>query len=197
MKFIPLDPHSPLDLRRYASIPIAYQTETILRIIPQGGSGLDGLRLIEEQIDPPYLKDYDRMGGDTGPASWVKELGPENLVLYLAEKDGRAAGGFALMPDTSGFFLHEGRPDLALLWDLRVLPELRFREIGRSLFQFAVAVARAHDCRQMKIETQTTNPAACRFYAAMGCTLGAIHRYAYAAIPQAAQEAMLLWYLDL
>ena len=36
---------------------------------------------------------------------------------------------------------------------------------------------------------------ACRFYAAQGCHLGAIHRHAYdTTYPN---EAMLLWYLDL
>jgi hypothetical protein len=34
-------------------------------------------------------------------------------------------------------------------------------------------------------------------YDSQGCTLGAIHRYAYAAFPDVADEAMLLWYLDL
>jgi hypothetical protein len=34
-------------------------------------------------------------------------------------------------------------------------------------------------------------------YAAQGRTPGAIHRYACAASPTVAHEAMLLWYLDL
>ena len=50
---------------------------------------------------------------------------------------------------------------------------------------------------QLKAETQNVNVAACRFYAAMGCRLGAIHRFAYAGQPHVAGEVMLLWYLDL
>ena len=51
-------------------------------------------------------------------------------------------------------------------------------------------------------ETQNTNVPACRFYARQGCRLGATHRFAYAGSGHGsddpvAQEAMLLWYLDL
>jgi hypothetical protein len=49
----------------------------------------------------------------------------------------------------------------------------------------------------MKIETQNVNVAACRFYASMGCELGAINRYGYAGVPAVAHEAMLLWYYKL
>jgi hypothetical protein len=50
----------------------------------------------------------------------------------------------------------------------------------------------------MKIETQNINVDACRFYARMGCELGAIHRRAYiTALAELAKEAMLLWYFDL
>ena len=52
-------------------------------------------------------------------------------------------------------------------------------------------------CRQLKIETQNTNVRACRFYAAMGCTLASIDRHAYAAHPAIAQEARMLWRLEL
>jgi hypothetical protein len=44
------------------------------------------------------------------------------------------------------------------------------------------------------VETQNINVPACRFYARMRCTLGAIHRYAYPDLPG---EAQLLWYRTL
>lgn len=46
----------------------------------------------------------------------------------------------------------------------------------------------------MVVETQSTNVPACRFYARQGCTLGAIHRFAYPALPH---EVQLLWDRDL
>ncbi|MBI3739988.1 MAG: hypothetical protein HY258_13155 [Chloroflexi bacterium] len=49
----------------------------------------------------------------------------------------------------------------------------------------------------MKIETQNVNVPACRFYRAMECELGNIHRFGYAAIPAVAGEVMLNWYFNL
>ena len=54
--------------------------------------------------------------------------------------------------------------------------------------------AGARRCRWLKIETQNVNAAACRFYRKMGCTLGAIDRFAY---PDAPGEVRLLWWKPL
>ena len=56
---------------------------------------------------------------------------------------------------------------------------------------------RKQGCKQLKIEAQNNNVPACRFYAARGCHLGAIDRYAYAHNPRLADETMLIWYLEL
>jgi GNAT superfamily N-acetyltransferase len=83
---------------------------------------------------------------------------------------------------------------LAVLWDIRVQPERRGRGVGKALFYASVDWACRRGCRQLKVETQNVNVAACRFYASQGCELGAIHRYGYAGHPQVGHEAMLLWY---
>lgn len=49
----------------------------------------------------------------------------------------------------------------------------------------------------MKVETQNVNVPACRFYQRMGCRLGEIRQYGYAAVPAVADEVMLNWYLEL
>jgi GNAT superfamily N-acetyltransferase len=59
-----------------------------------------------------------------------------------------------------------------------------------ALFRAAEHWARARGCRRLKIETQNVNVAACRFYQKMGCTLGAIDRFAYPGQPA---EVRLLW----
>jgi hypothetical protein len=46
----------------------------------------------------------------------------------------------------------------------------------------------------LKIETQNSNVAACRFYAREGCQLRGIHPGAYADFPD---EIQLLWYIEL
>jgi phage shock protein A len=94
----------------------------------------------------------------------------------------------------SRFEVLERRADLAVLWDLRVAPALRGRGVGAALFRAAEAWALARGASWLKIETQNVNVPACRFYARRGCTLGAIHRFAYPALPE---EAQLLWYKPL
>jgi ribosomal protein S18 acetylase RimI-like enzyme len=91
----------------------------------------------------------------------------------------------------------EGRTDLAVLWDLRVLPELRRTGIGTKLMDHAAIWSRRRECRQLKVETQNVNVPACRFYVRSGCLLGGVHRFAYASTREVAHEVMLLWYRDL
>jgi ribosomal protein S18 acetylase RimI-like enzyme len=88
----------------------------------------------------------------------------------------------------------EGREDLAILWDIRVSPEVRGQGIGSALFRAAEVRAGAEGCRQLKVETQNINVAACRFYARRGCVLRAANQMAYAEFPD---EVQLLWYKDL
>jgi GNAT superfamily N-acetyltransferase len=85
----------------------------------------------------------------------------------------------------------EGRDDIALLWDIRVAPTARRRGVGAALFRAAEAWARARGAAWLKVETQNVNAPACRFYVRQGCTLGAVHRFAYPALPD---EVQLLWY---
>jgi hypothetical protein len=66
--------------------------------------------------------------------------------------------------------------------------------VGSALFQAAETWARTQGCLQLKVETQTINLPACRFYGRHGCVLKAAHPDAYPALPQ---EIQLLWYKDL
>jgi hypothetical protein len=49
----------------------------------------------------------------------------------------------------------------------------------------------AQGCRELKVETQNVNVAACRFYAALGCELRFAREEAY---PECPGEAQFLWY---
>ena len=98
----------------------------------------------------------------------------------------------------AGFFLFdplEGRKDIAELWDIRVSSEARQGGVGKALFSAAAEWAKERGCRLLKIETQNVNVAACRFYAAMGCELGLVNRFAYQ--PPDAGEVQFAWYLRL
>lgn len=187
----------PEELARYALVPIRFWVHSLLRVEPIDG-GLGGLRLVEEPVRPPYLKDYDaQSGGEESPAHWATQFDVRRWGFILAEDGARPVGAAAVAFDSPGVHMLEDRPDLAVLWDIRVHPSWRGHGIGTRLLHSAAAWARAQGARQLKIETQNVNVPACRFYAAQGCRLGAIHRYGYAGCREVAHEAMLLWYLDL
>ena len=117
--------------------------------------------------------------------------------LSLAVESENDVGGAAVAVATQGMDMLEGRSDLAVLWDVRIRPDVRRSGIGSALFDHAVSWARGQGLRQLKIETQNVNVTACRFYTSQGCELGLIHRLGYVGRPHVAHEAMLIWYHDL
>ena len=180
-------------LGEYAAIPIRFQVRSKYQV-EQFMEGVGGLLMREVKVVPPYAKDYD--AGET-PRDWPEKFDVANWGIFLAKEDGRNVGAAAVALNTPEVNLLEGRQDLAVLWDIRVRPDVRGTGIGTALFRHAAAWARSQGCRQMKIETQNVNVPACRFYIRMGCELGMVHRFGYAAIPAVEDEAMLFWYLKL
>jgi len=184
-------------LPQYETVPIRFLVETVYRVV-ELQQGLGGLALVEEKVNPPYVKDYDRQSSpDARPTSWPAHLDTRHWGFFLALDEELPVGGGTVALHAPDVHMLEGRKELAVLWDIRVHPDLRGRGIGSQLFRYAAGWARDRGCRQLKIETQNVNVRACRFYARQGCRLGAIHRYGYAGCPDVAHETMLLWYLDL
>jgi GNAT superfamily N-acetyltransferase len=176
------------DLAEYARVPIAFEVRAVLDVAADGGGGFV---LSERAIHPPYVKDYDAL---ERPESWAERFDLARWGWFAARRDGRRVGGAAVAFDAPDVHLLEGRRDLAVLWDIRVAPDARGHGIGAALFRAAQAWAAARGCRRLKVETQNVNVPACRFYARMGCRLGAVHPAAYPGLPD---ETQLLWYRDL
>lgn len=183
----------PFDqLSEYSTLSIAFQVEQVLQIeLLQGGLG--GMTLSERPIEAPYLKDYDALPGNH-PLELPRQFDLSRWGLLAARIDGRRVGGAILAFDTEGVKHAAGRHDRAVLWDLRVAPDRRGHGVGRALFRAAEAWALARGCRQLMVETQNINVVACRFYAACGCELGAVHRFAYRELPD---EIQMLWFKTL
>ncbi len=179
-------------LAEHARIPIAFQVDRVFDLVPEN-DGPGGFTQLERVIDVPYVKDYDAIERE-GPARWAKRFDLSKWGLITAYSGGRRVGGAVMAFDTTDVHMLEGRSDLAVLWDIRVIPELRGQGVGSALFKAAEAWAVARGCRQLKIETQNINVAACRFYSRQGCVLGAIHRFAY---PEFPNEIQMLWYKNL
>jgi GNAT superfamily N-acetyltransferase len=184
------NPFSRLD--DYARIPIAFEVHSLLEAVLLG-QGLGGIILRERPVVPPYIKDYDQLDP---PLSWPRGFDLTNWGLFLAAEGGQALGGAVLAWNTPAVNMLEGCGDLAVLWDIRILPEYRRQGIGAQLFRHAVAWSRQRGCAQMKIETQNVNVNACRFYAAQGARLGDIRRFAYRSQPSVMNEIQLNWYFD-
>ena len=185
-------PVEKIKLRQYVRIPTAFEVSSILKV-ELIDNGIGGIRFVEEPVPKPYIKNYDLIDN---PLGWTNMFFMANWRMIIAYDRELPVGGAIVLWRDQGVSMLEGRSDLALLWDIRVMPDYRRSGVGRTLFAEAAKWARERDCKQLKIETQNTNVAACRFYAKMGCKLGQMNRYAYQ--DQSVQhETMLCWYFDL
>jgi GNAT superfamily N-acetyltransferase len=176
-------------LGEYASIPSTYEVcEILAPVAPEGGMG--GIRLTLLSVATPYLKDYDA-DSRCNPSQWSERFDLASWGIWIARDAGLCVGGAAVAFNTPEL---ESRDDTAVLWDLRTAPEKRRCGVATDLFCAAEAWAKAMGARWLKVETQNVNVPACRFYVQRGCSLGAVHRFAYPSLPD---EIQLLWYKKL
>jgi GNAT superfamily N-acetyltransferase len=173
----------------YGTIPIAFEVRSRLQATQ---NSTNSFLLTEHPVDPSYVKDYDLVSEP--PRDWASRFDTSHWAMFLARVDGRAIGGATVACRSVDLEMLEGRTDLAVLWDLRVMPPFRRQRIGRGLFDAVAAWAVAQGCRELKVETQNVNVAACRFYAALGCKLRGVREEAY---PECLGEAQFLWYKSL
>lgn len=182
----------PAALGEYSRVPIAFEVRTVLDCELVAG-GLGGLVFSERRLERPYAKDYDALEGEV-PTRWASRFDISRWRVFLAHAADEPIGGAVVVFNAPGVRMLEAREDLALLWDLRVRAAERGRGVGSALLEAAAAWAAGEGAREIKVETQNTNVPACRFYAARGCALGAINRFAYGQLPA---EVQLLWYKPL
>ena len=181
---------SPDRLMEYASVSIPCEVRSIFAV---DGDDPRSAKLVEKCIDPPWTKNYDSVQEER-PLSWPKRWDISNWGIFAAYAESQRIGGCVIAYDTAGVHKLEGRNDLAVLWDLRVDPGWRGKQIGAKLFEHALQWARNGQCRELKVETQNINVPACRFYERQGCRLVSINRYAYPALPE---EVELMWGMKL
>jgi GNAT superfamily N-acetyltransferase len=170
-------------LAEHATVSAAFRVGKILEFNEVD----DNLVVSERLLDVPHWKDYDAL---EGPAAWADRFDVSNWGLLGALLDGRRVGGAVIAFDTAAVQMLEGRKDLAVLWDLRVQPDCRRRGVGAALFRAVEHWAASKGCTELKIETQNTNLAACRFYERQGCDLREINPDAYPTLPD---ELQLIW----
>ena len=176
-----------IDLDEYANVPIAFEVSTVLDVAE--GEHPGKFILTERRLEFSFLKDYDAIHGNS-PRYWVEQFDVSSWGFLSARVEGEYVGGAVIALNVPGVEIVAGRDDCAMLWDIRVAPKFRGYGVGAALFRTAEEWARARDCRQLVVETQNTNVAACRFYAHQGCELTAVNRNAYPELPD---EIQLVW----
>ena len=118
-----------------ADVPIAFEVNSRFRV-EVVSNGLGGLRLIEEKVDPPYVKDYDE---PDGPERWSRRSWDLSRWIFLgAYREQNRIGGAIVAFHVDDMNYCEGREDLAGLWDIRVHPDYR----GRGRRHVAVSTRR-------------------------------------------------------
>lgn len=182
----------PEQLTQYDAIPMLVDIRTEFAVKP-ADRGLGGL-LLQEVPVPPQTKDlgaFERMAELSGRFDLT------NWAFFFACDGDRPVAAAAVASRTPGVDMLEGREDLSVLWDLRVSPEYQRQGVGTRLFTLAAGWARERGLAEMKIECQSNNAAAVKFYHRQGAVLGGIHTRAYRNVPGCRDEVQLLWYLPL
>ena len=115
------------EFKLYSNIPIRFKVHSIFRL-ENINSGLGGIKFIEEEVEKPYVKNYDSIENSLN--DWKNEFDISNWGIFIAESDGIPVGGMTIAYDTPRVNMLDGRDDISVIWDIRVHPEYRGKRIG-------------------------------------------------------------------
>jgi len=176
------------DFRAYAEVPISFRVQRVLVL----DSDCAASELREEIHPSPFTKDYD---GEPGhhPTEWPTRLDTSEWIVIAARRDDARVGGTVVIIGDERIDMTGGRPDQAVIWDIRVRPEERGRGTGGLLLGAAEQMASARGCSRIQVETQNINVGACRFYERHGYRITEIDTQAYPELPA---ETQLIWCKD-
>ncbi|MGE8360996.1 GNAT family N-acetyltransferase [Pseudomonas sp.] len=82
-----------------------------------------------------------------------------------------------------------------LVDDFAVDQSFRGTGLATQLMDHTIAWAKTRGLPGLRLETQSNNVPACRFYRRQGFELGGFDRYIYSALEQPRNEVALFWYL--
>ena len=173
------------DIPRLAEIRPSFTSTTTL-VVERIGAGIEsGWRLIERPLSQPFDKGaaYDFDAGEQ--ANVRRRLRRGDGLHLVVEQGGRLVGMLDATPqEWSG---------TVWVWNLMLDRDVRRQGIGRALFRRAEDWGRRLGYRALMFETQTHNVPACKFYAAMGCTLEGIRTMYYRNDDIARNEVAIFW----
>lgn len=173
------------DISRLAEIRPSFTSPTVL-VVERTGAGItSGWRLVEHPLPQPFDKGttYDFTPGEQ--ANVHRRLLRGDGLHLVVEWDARLVGMLDATPqEWSG---------VVWVWNLMLDQDVRRQGIGRALFRQAETWGRRLGYRALMFETQTNNVPACKFYAAMGCTLEGIRTMYYQNDDIARNEVAIFW----
>lgn len=178
-----LHTESIADLRAHADIPSGFEAHSVYLV----RKSANAFELAECPLGVPFRKDYDVA---ENPIDWSAALKGIRCIRISAFEKGERVGGAIAAVATADLVAWETGANVAVLWDLRVAPEYRRQSVATTLLQAVCAWARQAGCSELTVETQNTNPAACKFYERSGFTLVLAQPSAYAEFPD---EVQLIW----
>ena len=182
---------------QYDSIPMRVNVKSYYKV-EKINRGLGGFTLVETPIEKPYIKDFC-IGDDETVTRWER-FDLSNWAFFMAFDGERSIGAVAIASRDKNVNMLSGRNDLAVLWDIRVDEEYKHQGVGQALFDMAVNWSCEQGLVQMKIECQSNNVPAIKFYHKQGAELCAIDEYCgYGDInaPEFRHETQFIWFLDL
>ncbi|MCY1373078.1 dTDP-fucosamine acetyltransferase [compost metagenome] len=129
----------------------------------------------------PCRKTYD-----ADPAELLEAAAECDAALFVARAEGRLLGYIALSISWNGY---------AEIDDIAVDASARRLGVAVAMKDKAVRWAKDRSLADLRLETQSNNVAACRFYTRYGFELAGFDRYLYAALTPGTREVALYWYL--
>ena len=179
--------------KAYDEIPMLIHVNSVYAPKAVNG-GLGGIVFEEIKVEP-YIRDMGLYGS---VSDYSKQFDMSNWAVFMAFDGDKAVGGAIAASKTKEIRMLDGRDDLCVLFDLRVDDTCKGMGVGTKLLQMVIEWSRANRLKQVKIESQTNNVPACKFYAKQGAVLRAVNEYAYLDDPYAREyEMQVVWYLDL
>lgn len=170
------------DLRSHAAIPSVFETRSLFEI-RRTKTGFE----LDEIPTASFIKNYDDY---ENPLTWPRDFDTRHWILLSAYLGAQRIGGAIVAYATAGVDMLEGRADLAVLWDLRVDTAYRRQSVASALIRAAQRWSRHAGCTELKIETQNTNPDACRLYLRHDFILTEARYGAYQDLPN---DVQLIW----
>lgn len=161
------------DLSRLAKCDFSFEITSEL------AEPFEGMRT--NSVGQPYRKNYDYNANEL-----AESLNRSDAELFVAQINDSPVGYLAVSQDWNNY---------ALIEDFAVDAFYRGSGVGRLMMGSAKKWSRERGLAGLRLETQSINVAACRFYERYGFLLGGHDRYLYRGLHSSSQEVALFWYL--